>query len=249
MHFTRIGYMAKTYGVRNNLPDRLDTVLQILRAYRSTATFFITARWLERNEWAAKEIQRHGHDIQPHGYRHKYFYARDDLAKSYEDIARATATFRRLGLNPTGYRAPYSGEADRPPAWYFTLYGQGVEWDSSTVVRDYRRPRLVPVPGTIPPRTILEIPIHATDNYLAGRVETDDLTQIWLTAAEAAKLADRPVHFDLHPIRANTYAESLKALLETAGPSRTLSTRIPEGFSLLLSCDIDQAAWWDYLRR
>lgn len=243
-----LGYMLRTYGLRNRLRENLDYLSEALAPYDSSATLFVTAKWADSNKWIFRYAERYGYPYYPHGYRHRRFYtdpAPEAVLECKDDMEQAAAVFRDYDKRPRpgGFRAPYTGTARRPKQWYYALYGAGYSWDSSTYA-PRTAPYGVPVPGT--DKEITEIPIHTTDNGLAGRIPESRIAEAWIDGAEAARRAGRIYHIDLHPIRMKWLRGALNELLEAEGPASPCQ---PGAKGLVLSCDIDQATFWDYLKR
>ncbi|MCL4420295.1 MAG: polysaccharide deacetylase family protein [Candidatus Thermoplasmatota archaeon] len=80
-------------------------ILNLLREENVKATFFATARTLELNPIAAKQISRDGHEICDHGYSWRELYG---LSKEEErkEISKSIGTIERLtGKKPAGFYA------------------------------------------------------------------------------------------------------------------------------------------------
>ena len=93
------------YEGRVGVPRLLD----LLREQELKATFFITGWSVEAYPAMAEAILRAGHEIGHHGFHHIMPIPGDPLL--IEEVDRGLETLkRRLGVTPTGYRAP-SGES------------------------------------------------------------------------------------------------------------------------------------------
>jgi peptidoglycan-N-acetylglucosamine deacetylase len=114
--------VARTFGIPLRLPgsdgvaltfddgphaEGTPATLELLRAARVRATFFLVGEQVERYPALAAEIAAAGHEIGLHGYRHRLLLRRtprglaDDLDRALDVIGGAT------GRTPRAYRPPY----------------------------------------------------------------------------------------------------------------------------------------------
>ena len=106
-------------------------ILELLNTFKIKATFFILGWIAERSPQMVKEIQKEGHEIACHGYRHQLVYEigperfREDITRSkriLEDI---------IGKEVIGYRAP-SYSITKKSLWALDiLIEEGFKYDSS----------------------------------------------------------------------------------------------------------------------
>ena len=88
-------------------PQGTLAALELLRAAKVRATFFLVGEQVERSPSLADEIAAAGHDVALHCHRHRCLLrltprqVRDDLRRAEATIADAT------GHTPTRYRPPY----------------------------------------------------------------------------------------------------------------------------------------------
>jgi polysaccharide deacetylase family protein (PEP-CTERM system associated) len=112
--------------------DNTRLILELLREYKTRATFFMLGWVAERHPELVRAIHADGHELASHGYAHESVYTlnpdvfRADVSRSLESILAACpeATVR-------GYRAPsFSVNAETP--WAFeVLESLGFTYDSS----------------------------------------------------------------------------------------------------------------------
>lgn len=106
-------------------------ILELLNTFKIKATFFILGWIAERSPQMVKEIQKEGHEIACHGYRHQLVYEigperfREDITRSkriLEDI---------IGKEVIGYRAP-SYSITKKSLWGLNILAEeGFKYDSS----------------------------------------------------------------------------------------------------------------------
>src|SRR5262245_41720089 len=107
-------------------------ILDLLRATRSRATFFLLGDVVREHPALLRRIAEEGHEIASHGLDHQPLWRLDagGLARQLEEFRRLVE--RVLGRFPViGYRAP-SFSLDRSTAWALdALRDQGYAYDSS----------------------------------------------------------------------------------------------------------------------
>ncbi|GAB4113704.1 MAG: polysaccharide deacetylase [Roseiflexaceae bacterium] len=123
------------YGARVGIPR----VLALLHEYQIPATFFIPGHTIDSFPGEVAAIQAAGHELAHHSYNH---VAPADLTPDQEraDFERAMAALARIGVRPSGYRAP----GDHSAQTLLLLEEYGFGYDSSYKGDDYRpyRPRI-----------------------------------------------------------------------------------------------------------
>lgn len=83
---------------------------KILEKYKIKATFFTTCDCIEKYPKIFQKLQKQGHEIALHGYRHQRF---DDLNinEKEENIKKSLDCFKKyLKTNPIGFRSPQFSE-------------------------------------------------------------------------------------------------------------------------------------------
>ncbi|AWB22707.1 polysaccharide deacetylase [Methylobacterium currus] len=136
-------------------------LLELLDQLGLKGTFFITGWAVDAYPAMAEAIVRGGHEIGHHGYHHLM----PDPGAPFmeEEIERGFETLkRRLGVVPTGYRAPYGEFTDELRR---TLVKHGIVYTSSfrDDVRPYRHVLRDRTPGPI------ELPVTASyDDWMHG---------------------------------------------------------------------------------
>jgi peptidoglycan-N-acetylglucosamine deacetylase len=145
------------YEARVGVPK----LLELLRDEGMTATFFITGWSVEAHPAMAEAILKDGHEIGHHGFHHLMPMPGDPML--VEEVDRGLDSLkRRLGVVPTGYRAPMGESCEELRK---LLKDRGLVYSSSW--RDDVRPyRHVLADGTA---GLIELPVTMTyDDWLYG---------------------------------------------------------------------------------
>ncbi|GAC1380553.1 MAG: hypothetical protein NVSMB33_06630 [Ktedonobacteraceae bacterium] len=100
--FTRFGFSEK------QTRRALDTVIDALRQYNATPTFFIPAVVLRRHPQLIAKIAHQGTEIGIHGYVHNdYRYL--SMGEQYKQTEQAISVFEEIQIPYHGFRNPYLG--------------------------------------------------------------------------------------------------------------------------------------------
>lgn len=151
------------YGPYRALPRLLD----MLKAHRTPATFFVPAWVVENWPRQCQAILEGGHEVAYHGYRHESFFALD-LAQQRAVMEKSAAVFKQhLGIVASGFRTPSGDWHKGSPA---LLMDCGVTYSSS--MRGDDRPYFIDSGDGH--RRLVEIP---------GRWELDDYASLAYTRA------------------------------------------------------------------
>ncbi|MDI3269496.1 MAG: polysaccharide deacetylase family protein [Bacillota bacterium] len=142
----------------------LQEVLQVLRDYRQTATFFLSGPWTRQSPDIARAIAREGHEIASHGHAHVNLSQRgegeirENLKKAREILVDIT------GQEPRFFRPP-NGDFDARVVAVARQTGQEtVIWAIDSLDWIYRDPDQIArrvVAGAFPGAIIL---LHASDS-------------------------------------------------------------------------------------
>lgn len=88
-------------------PPVTDQILDILKAYRVTATFFVNGKLVERFPESLRRIQREHHTVGNHTYTHLFLYLKSRRRIAREIDRTQDAIERVTGLRPKIFRCPY----------------------------------------------------------------------------------------------------------------------------------------------
>jgi peptidoglycan/xylan/chitin deacetylase (PgdA/CDA1 family) len=98
-------------------PVTTRNVLEILRAAKISATFFVIGRKVDAHPEVVREIVADGHSLGVHGYDHDWLYALKPPAIVAADIERARAAVEQaVGLRPSWFRPPIGHVSPRTAA-------------------------------------------------------------------------------------------------------------------------------------
>jgi len=112
--------------------DNTRRILNLLKEYRTTATFFILGWVADRYPGLVQEIAADGHEIATHGYWHQLIYRQTpeeftaDLERSLEAIQKALGSY-----SVVGYRAPVFSITNQSLWALDILQKYGIKYDSS----------------------------------------------------------------------------------------------------------------------
>lgn len=193
-------------------------ILQLLKDYSLKSTFFTPGFTADRYPAVITEIASQGHEIAHHSYSHR---AQTGLpvAQQEEDFERGLAALQRLGVKPSGYRAPmWQATWDTPG--FVAKYG--MLYESSLMDDD--RPYVLDIGG----RQIAELPPHwSLDDWeqyaflpdpIIGYViePPSKVFDLWSTELEAMRKHNCLFMLTCHPFLSGRPArlEMLRRLIE-----------------------------------
>lgn len=144
------------YGPLFGVPKILD----LLKKYNLTATFFVPAWTAENYPEVFKKIAAAGHELAHHGYHHERFFDKSYVEQK-EIIERSQAIFKRLtGKTAQGFRTPSGDWARETPQ---LLQEMGFTYSSS--MRGDDRPYRTEINGRV--TDFIEIPTRwELDDYV-----------------------------------------------------------------------------------
>jgi polysaccharide deacetylase family protein (PEP-CTERM system associated) len=180
--------------------------LDLLDRHQSKATFFILTTVAETYPDLIREMERRGHEIGVHGYRHRLVY-RLAPGEFEDDLKRSMDILRGIGVkNLVGYRAPY-WSVTRKSLWALEiLQRNGFQYDASVFPVHRRLYGIADAPVTpheirpglweYPPATArfcgLNVPM-AGGGYLRM------LPFFWIERMVRRARGRRPLVFYMHP--------------------------------------------------
>ncbi|MEU3345036.1 polysaccharide deacetylase [Streptomyces sp. NPDC006700] len=137
----------QAYGPRVGVPR----LLRLLRRQEVRATFFVPGFTADTYPDMVRSIVAEGHEVAHHGYLHEPMQG-IDAAREAEYLDRGLEALDRLGIRPTGYRAPWWEMNWHTPD---LLIERGFQYDSSLLDGDtpYR------LHGTGTAGDLVEIPV------------------------------------------------------------------------------------------
>ncbi len=141
-------------------------LLQILRAERVPATFFVIGKKVEAAPGIARRIVAEGHEIANHSWTHPVLSKMGDKAVERE-LSRTSALIRKVTGAEVGlFRPPYGAFSTRQKNWTFETMGMSsIMWSvdpQDWKYRDSAAVRRKLVAGAHPGAILLAHDIHAT---------------------------------------------------------------------------------------
>ena len=214
-----------------------------------------------------QEIVKEGHEVASHGYNHIRYPTLSSKGRE-EDFALSLQVFRKLGIKIEGFRAPYDNYTPDMPAM---LEKYNLVWDGGFGYQPEHRERThffqVDLDGT--PSKLTFIPLNIwSDDLMIDRqgMGPEAVTKTLNGAVSDASTKGGVIMFDLHPIRMGQ-PEYVGCLREVINHAHSLGAWCPtpseavkywkshnkwksdSSFCLLLTGDIDNWVFSDYLRR
>ncbi len=107
-----------------------ERVLEELDRLGVRATFFCLGELVRRAPQIAEDIQRRGHQVEVHGYRHRSHLSMTPGAVG-SDVQAALEEFARVGVTPRWFRPPY-GHVTSASLWHANRHGLGIVLWSAT---------------------------------------------------------------------------------------------------------------------
>ncbi|MGY5876757.1 MAG: polysaccharide deacetylase family protein [Candidatus Thorarchaeota archaeon] len=212
-------------------------------------------------------INKEGHEVASHGYNHLR-YPSLSSAEREADLALSLQIFRKLGFKIRGFRAPYDNYVDD---MVHLLEKYRLVWDGGLGYRPEHREKnhffKADINGT--ESKVTYIPLnHWSDDRMIDTLgmSADLVTKVLKAEVEKTSRNGGIIMFDLHPIRIGQpkFVGCLGELLEytnTLGGwcptpteaveywNRNKQWKSDSTFCLLLTGDIDNWVFSDYLRR
>jgi peptidoglycan/xylan/chitin deacetylase (PgdA/CDA1 family) len=240
-------------------------ILEVTQKHGAGFTFPTVASVATQKPELLRKIVASGGEVAVHGYRHvKYPLI---SAKGQEnDVGRALHTYARLGINISGFRAPYNAYDGNTPR---IIDRAGFLWDGGIGYSPANRGR----------KEMFRVKVDGRDskfvciplNFLSDDLMIDEYGYTPRQMADAlngalddASRSGSVVMFDLHPIRIGQpeYVGVLDRMIShgvsLGGWFPTVSEAVKTGeggdwkghrFCCLLTGDIDNFYFSDYLRR
>ena len=214
-----------------------------------------------------REIVKEGHEIASHGYNHVRYPSLTPEGRE-RDLRLSLQTFRHIGIKIEGFRAPYDNyTADMP----VLLDQTRLSWDGGFGYRPEHREKNhffhEDVGGAKSKVTYIPLNVWSDDLMIDGMgMSPEKVTETLKAEIEKAARVEGLVMFDLHPIRMGQgeYVRCIKEIVEYAHslngwcttPTKAVKYwnkynrwKSNSTFCLLLTGDIDNWVFSDYLRR
>ncbi len=245
----------------------LDNMFATLDEVNGRFTFPTIAAIAKMKPELVQMIAREGHEVASHGYNHVRYPTISAQARK-EDLLLSLQVFNNLGIKVSGFRAPYDNYTDDMPE---LLEKTNLIWDGGFGFRPEHREKThffrVVIKGH--ESNVTFIPLNMwSDDYMIDRRGMEPKTISKVLKREVTRIAptEGVIMFDLHPIRMGQrkYVGCIKEVIEYANSIGAWCTTPTEAvkywnahsrwkgdskFCLLLTGDIDNWVFSDYLRR
>jgi peptidoglycan/xylan/chitin deacetylase (PgdA/CDA1 family) len=247
--------------------ELLENMFNVLEPYQAKFTFPVIASVAAENPELTRSIMRHGHEVAVHGFKHvNYAYITE--RQQDNDIRYAIDEFKVLKIPVFGFRAPYNVYTEGTPK---LVEKHGFLWDIGIGYNPkYRRGNsMFRVQIDDHESGFVCVPLNRwSDDYMTD-IRGFSVNQMKETLKQVIKGASEKggvVMFDLHPIRIGQpkYVEVLDRLVEYGAELNGWFPSVTEAvnywrehrkwkhdaqFCCLLSGDIDNFSFFDYLQR
>lgn len=118
--------------------EYIPAMLELFKKNNARVTFFVTGVWAQKNPDLLKKMDKEGHSIQNHGYKHIHFNSLSASQTSAE-IKKAEDIIYSITKHKTTYFAPPSGEFNQEVALGVGELGYKlIMWSADTI--DWQRP-------------------------------------------------------------------------------------------------------------
>src|SRR5208337_2902923 len=140
-HDEPVAHSKGRFGPKAGLPR----ILSLLDKYRIKSTFFVPGWTAETYPESVKEIQRRGHEIAAHGYKHESLMEVKSREEEMEIFKKSIETLENItGKKPLGFRAPFwefsSNTISNLSAFKFSYDSSLMDDDKPYVIESQGRP-------------------------------------------------------------------------------------------------------------
>ena len=188
--------------------------LELAHQYNITMTWYIdVGRWKKHLDFVTR-LKNEGQDVQLHCYSHRQFRKKKVIL---EDIRKAMAELKKVGVHPNGYAAPFGTWSEELSE---VLEELGFSYSSEFSLAYDEYPFYPAVKKK--PSKVLQIPIHpiCVGILIEAGFRPDEMSSYFLTTAQRLRLARLPIIIYGHPVsRLEKYPQVLGSLLEWANSS------------------------------
>jgi len=245
----------------------LDNMFGVLEEVDGRFTFPTIAAISIMEPELVRSIEEEGHEVASHGYNHVR-YPTISAKDREKDLLLSLHVFRKLGVKITGFRAPYDNYTDDMPE---LLEKTDLVWDGGFGFRQEHREKTYFFHTNFNGQKsrVTYIPLNRlSDDYMIDnkRMTPAEISKVLKSEVSKTASTGGVIMFDLHPIRIGQkkYIGCLKDVIEhsnSIGGWCTTPTEAVEywnthskwksdsKFCLLLTGDIDNWVFADYLRR
>lgn len=151
--------------------EYIEKMLEIFETKDVKATFFLSGKWVEKNQDLVKQIYQQGHELGNHGYSHPH---PDQLTiqQNIEEIKKTEAAIEKVTNYKTSLFAPAYGEKKPHVAEAASQIGyKTIYWSLDTI--DWQKPKPATIVERIVPRAFngAIVLMHPTENTVLALPE------------------------------------------------------------------------------
>ncbi|UCE10036.1 MAG: polysaccharide deacetylase family protein [Candidatus Thorarchaeota archaeon] len=252
---------------RTSFETILANIFEVLDSNGGKFAFPTVAAVAKMRPELVQEIVKEGCEVASHGYNHLRYPTLTPEGR-LEDLTRSLKTFKQMGIKIDGFRAPYDNYTDDMPAM---LEKQSLVWDGGFGYRSEHREKdyffNLEIEGRTSGVTYIPLSIWSDDKMIDEMgMNPEAVSKRLKLEVERTSKNEAMVMFDLHPIRIGQpeFVHCLDDVLQHANSLGGWSSTPVEAvrywnkhrtwksdatFCLLLTGDIDNWVFSDYLRR
>ncbi len=109
--------------------DDTDTLIEILKKYNATATFFVVGEWVDKYPDEVKKLHEAGHDVMNHSATHPHMTELSE-ARMKEQLEICNSKIEAItGKRPTLFRCPYGDYNNKVVTAVESLGMKTIQWD------------------------------------------------------------------------------------------------------------------------
>lgn len=252
---------------RTSFHNILENIFATLDEVNGTFAFPTVAAVAKMKPDLVRSIEKEGHEVASHGFNHVRYPTISAKARE-RDLILSLQVFKKLGIKISGFRAPYDNYPDDMPS---LIEKTGLIWDGGFGYRPQYREmtHFFHVDIENQKSQVTYIPLNRwSDDYMIDRkgMGPDAISRV--LKREVSKVASKHgvIMFDLHPIRMgqSKYVGCIRDVIEHSNSIGGWCTTPREAiqywnahskwkgdseFCILLTGDIDNWVFSDYLRR
>lgn len=245
----------------------LQNIFEVMESYQAKFTFPMVASIAAKRSALTGKILSRGHEVAVHGFKHlNYSFLTERQQDS--DIAQALATFKTMDIPVCGFRAPYNTYTEDTPK---LVEKHGFLWDIGIGYNPKYRVGTFPFKIKIDNRdsSFICIPLNRLSDDLMIDIQgfsNRQMVKILKRIIRETSKKGGIVMFDLHPIRIGQpkYVDILRQVVEYGTElngwfptvteavnywNKNVSWKHDASFCCLLTGDIDNVSFFDYLQR
>lgn len=118
--------------------EYIPAMLQSFAEYNARVSFFVTGKWAEKNPDLLKQMDKEGHSIQNHGYKHLHFNNLSSTDASQQIKQAEDVIYKTIGKRSKFFASPYGEKNQNLINVVADLDYDLIMWSVDTI--DWQRP-------------------------------------------------------------------------------------------------------------